>query len=58
MSNIVVVGIVVEKVVGKVVVDKDVSVAISVPYVVVTTEEFNERECEGLYEPKVTVINR
>ena len=35
----------VDKVVGDVTVVADVSVAVSVPYVVVTTEEFNEREC-------------
>ena len=58
------VDIVVDKVVCGVVVVADVCVSVNVPLnslkstVVVTTEEFNERECEGLYEPKVTVINR
>ena len=56
MSYIVVVDIVVEIVVEIVVV---CDVAVSVPYVVVTTEEFNEHEYKGLYKPKkVTVINR
>ena len=49
MSYIVVVEIVVVIVIEIVVV---CDVAVSVPNVVVTTEELTERECIGLYEPK------
>ena len=50
-SYIVEVVIVVDKVVG--------DVTVSVPHVVVTTEEFNEHEYKGLYKlSNVAVINR